>query len=239
MLTLSTYSGLDPRLKRIFDEISFKSINTKSLPFYFNVSGGKLGINTNAPRMPLDVVGDAWIDGRLQTTTLSVLGHLQALAGDFNGLVSTPDLGVTRRATLNNPEFYGAVKSDTLDFNLGTWRSYTPTYDGFSAAPTGVANYCRIGKLCIVQYTRTANGTSNETKFVVSAPFVSVNRTDFQSHGHCMGTDNGTNLATMGWVRILPNTSNFDLFKDASPAGSVWTSSGAKGAHFTISYEVA
>lgn len=120
----------------------------------------------------------------------------------------------------------------------GKWTDYTPTYGGFSTDPTNViARYYLVGKLCTAKVFMGTAGTSNANTFTVSAPFtagaqgVAYVATPFH-------VDGGTNVFSGGIVMIGSNGTAFQL-TTASGSYTGWTTSGAKRAYFTITYEVA
>jgi hypothetical protein len=55
---------------------------------------------------------------------------------------------------------------------LGEWKTWTPTFTGFSASPSGYeARYIKIGKTVCVQYIPSTYGTSNSGTFYITLPF--------------------------------------------------------------------
>lgn len=75
MLSLPTFSTLDPKLKRIFDDISDKAISGRVDPFYVSDSK-KVGIMAANPKYTLDVTGTLWVDSTSYLNKTYVLGGL-------------------------------------------------------------------------------------------------------------------------------------------------------------------
>ena len=67
--------------------------------------------------------------------------------------------------------------------------TYTLTYTGFSADPTGTGKFWIIGNLCFVDIAMSADGTSNDTGFTVSLP-VTIVREGWGNTGYVV--NNGT-----------------------------------------------
>lgn len=89
MLSLSTYSTLDARLKKIFDEISFRAVNGRIEPFVVDERNNRIGILTSSPRYPLDINGNTNITGSLMVDTVNALKDIK-----------TQFLGVTKDAII-------------------------------------------------------------------------------------------------------------------------------------------
>lgn len=124
--------------------------------------------------------------------------------------------------------------SATALANLGTFKTWTPTFGGFSANPTNsTCRYAQVGKL-IHAYISTSTGTSNSTSFTVTAPTTSANTV--AQIGYGQGTDNGT-YAKSVLASIPANSNTISLTWDGGQ--SAWTGSGIKAATFGLTYETA
>jgi len=137
-------------------------------------------------------------------------------------------------AAITNPYYSRAATPS----GFPQWFGYTPTYSGFSANPTSVARFCIVGRVCRVQVTMTAAGTSNATTFTVSAPVTSANIPNSRAGNTWLGAmDNGAYLPAPGRVYILHNSGTITIHKNMD--GSVaWTASGQKYANFGLEYEI-
>lgn len=114
------------------------------------------------------------------------------------------------------------------------WQTWSPSYTGFSANPTGVtARYFVVGKMCTLYYACTA-GTSSLTTTTITFPFTSAN-TGTQYFNIPLEQDNGSNVSGGGMGRIGANTNTASLFKGTLGA---WTASGNKSFQFTFTYEI-
>lgn len=118
------------------------------------------------------------------------------------------------------------------------WFNYTPTYTGFSSAPTGTghARFVVIGRTCTVMKTSVTVGTSNATGFTFTLPVacnaVAANPGVFI----CRAIDNGTtNTSTSA---VLTASSNVVTLEKTSGAPASWTNSGNKDVYITLAYEI-
>ena len=233
MLPLSTYSTLDPKIKRIFDEISFRAVNGRLEPLYVDENNRRIGILTTSPQYPLDVNGNARVLGRLQTDTLVALGAVHLGSLDVPTTVSTKRLAVQEQANINNLNLYGTIQSGLINFNLGAWQTYTTTYGGFSTVPTSTNRFIRLGRLCIVTINVSVAGTSDATTFTLTLPFAANAAQAMAGFGAVV--DNGGGLTTIGEADTVAASTTANVFKD--PNGGAWVGSGNKYFNGTIIYE--
>lgn len=120
----------------------------------------------------------------------------------------------------------------------GAWINYTPTFGGFSAAPTGyIARYIQIGKTVVCNVIMPNTGTSNATTFTVSAPVVAATLANNKWATSAQISDNSTAIAALGIAQITSGSSIINIYKDnTAPA---WTASGGKSSNFVLTYEAA
>jgi len=119
MIDLSLYKDLDPKLKKLFDEIGHRAINGNIQPLFVDNQNRRIGIGTVNPLERLHIDGNVLIrNGRLTVTALAVLDFLHARNIDVPGLISASRLGVTERAFLRNLDVFGEVNI-TRDINIG------------------------------------------------------------------------------------------------------------------------
>lgn len=117
----------------------------------------------------------------------------------------------------------------------GTWSAWTPTFTGFSTAPTGfVSRYIVVNKICTVTYRDGTPGTSNATSFTMTMPFAAKSGLTVNQRCLSLIKDNGTNAVGLA---ILAPGSNVLTFS-ATVTGGSFTASGNKDADFTIVYEI-
>ena len=124
--------------------------------------------------------------------------------------------------------------NENAGYSTGTW---TPSFTGFSANPTGVmARYVLIGKLVTCFVYMGGAGTSNTAGFTVSAPFTAATVAGgawMNAIAYCVDNSAG---AAAGYAQIASAGTVFTLTKSA---GAGWTAALTKLAHFTITYEIA
>lgn len=119
---------------------------------------------------------------------------------------------------------------------IGAWQSYTPTFTGFSVDPTGYFRYQIIGRVVILTHYLTANGTSSTTAYTATLPVTAVATPNYVTLVAASVVDNGVQLTTFGRVTIAAAATTLTVGMNA--AGGGWVASGAKGANFTIIYEI-
>ena len=216
MLPLSTYSTLDPKIKKIFDEISLRAVNGRIEPFVVDENNRMVGILTSSPRYSLDVNGSMGVSGPALFEEINVLDLKAQSLGVSQHLIA----GTLSTGRIISPEL--------------NWQVYKPTYTGFSVNPaTAMSRYLKIGQLVIYQHDSvSAPGTSNATSFTISLPF--------GYHGGGIISypinffNNSAQSVTPGMIEST-STLVGTLYTDW--AGALWTGSGTKGARFTMIYQ--
>jgi len=114
---------------------------------------------------------------------------------------------------------------------------YTPSYTGFSSAPsTLTARFHLTGSMCYTMI-RTNTGTSNANTFRVSAPITAATVTNGSWRVRPANfVDNGANSTTADFVLIDSEGTDFVCAKNTSSTG--WTTSGNKGGDWQIFYKI-
>ena len=116
---------------------------------------------------------------------------------------------------------------------MGAWKTWTPTYTGFSTPPSSVtARYTQIGKM-VIAFVTSENGTSNSTSSSITLPVPA--RTGAKQRFHVRSTNNGMILSDPGMLATNSGSTTADLFTTL-PGGS-WKASAQKKVEFTITYE--
>lgn len=115
--------------------------------------------------------------------------------------------------------------------------NYTPTYTGFSAAPSGgVRQFIIQGKMCIFNHYPANDGTSNATNFFISIPVTSAAG---QLGNSVMSTrirNAGANF-TFSIVETAGAATTATVFSDVS-GGQNFTASGGKNMRGYIIYQI-
>jgi hypothetical protein len=107
------------------------------------------------------------------------------------------------------------------------WFAYSPTFTGFSSAPTNVIARFRLNATtCNVFLTMPSDTTSNATNFKWTVPITSRNQASYGTMCFSRGQDNGAVLSTPVLNELPPNSSTVDAYPSA--AGGNWTASGNK-----------
>lgn len=118
--------------------------------------------------------------------------------------------------------------------HMGAWKTWTPTFTGFSINPVvSAARYTQVGKMVSV-YWSTNNGTSNATTFTINLPIAAAN-TARQFFSCAVATDNGAANTSPAMLRTTINSTTADIFKDS--ASAAWASIGGKKAQCSFTYE--
>lgn len=118
--------------------------------------------------------------------------------------------------------------------HMGAWKTWTPTFTGFSTDPTiNAARYTQVGKLVSVA-VNCNNGTSNSTGYTMTLPVAAAGSAK-QFGLAAVVTDNGVAQTSPGLLRTNINSTTLDVFQDMANGG--WTASGSKKVQFTFTYE--
>lgn len=125
------------------------------------------------------------------------------------------------------------MKPDVSQPAFGYWQTYTPTYTGFSVAPSGGVLFATIGEVLLLSVHPTA-GTSNATGFTITLPsgFVLANNV----HSPARIVDNGVAPTSPGLVEGITTQAVLTIYKDF--AGAAWTASGSKNATFLVAVPI-
>lgn len=123
-----------------------------------------------------------------------------------------------------------------LENPANVWNAWVPVHTGFSVDPVAVARYRRDGNTVTCSYNTQSTGTSNTTGFTISAPFTA--RT-VANMGWSIGTLAQDSGSTVPASVIIASAGTVFTVSKAFANPLTWTSSGAKGVYFTLTYEVA
>lgn len=155
-------------------------------------------------------------------TVVGLEARVRALEAQVLGLLT-----LTRREpTPTEPPWWcarDAVNSVLWNGQRHETGTFTATGTGFTVNPTGTARWVRLGNQ-ITLFVPTLSGTSNATTFTVTGLPVALQPTQ-TSFVVCMGTDNGTPLATR-ILRLQAGSVTMDLFPTA--ALGAWAAAGTK-----------
>jgi hypothetical protein len=106
------------------------------------------------------------------------------------------------------------------------WTAWTPTFGGFSSAPTNIGHYYKIVFDHIwLKLRQATNGTSNANTFTITPPFNQRSITNMAYDGMGTAIDNGVAKTTP--IRLLMGSSVIDIYSDMTTATG-WTASGGK-----------
>lgn len=109
-----------------------------------------------------------------------------------------------------------------------SWLSWSPTFSGFSANPTGVHLYMIENNTASVLVRHSASGTSNANNFTISLPFTAKTITNMAWGGACGFFDNGAASATPGVLRVLSAATVMEVGKTWDGNFTSWTTSSGK-----------
>lgn len=222
MLPLSTYSTLEPKIKKIFDEISFRVVNGRIQPLVVDESNLRVGIRTDSPVFDLDVNGNMGISGPLLAQEINVFD------------LKARSVGVSQHLIAGQATF-GNVVGTKISMSDWNWKPFTPTFTGFSVIPTGfTSRYCQIGKLVVWSYAPVTQGTSNAVTFTMSIPVTAASFTYVPANTRVK--DNGVWQDSPGLGGIgIASANTLSIFKTLS--GADFTNSGGKDVAFVLMYE--
>ena len=137
--------------------------------------------------------------------------NLKHASSSSNNLVLASDGGVT-------------IKGDDFD---GAWTDYysSSTVTGWSSLTSGrnVIYYKKLGTLISVFFA--LEGTSNATTVSFTMPYAFITTTYPSFNGGPVWCyDNGSADSALGYVRMVSNSSQVNVYR----ASGTWTSSGTK-----------
>jgi hypothetical protein len=149
---------------------------------------------------------------------------------------------VYRNGTLATTWNGSGNKSFNISFFYETtgssYKTWTPTFGGFSTDPVVTARYHGIGKMVHCTISTTSHGTSNSTAingFWYTLPF-SSNAVFIQNTAGNRIVDNSANQSVLSATTITPETDVGIMWKDAT-ANTAWTGSGNKSFSTSFIYE--
>ena len=122
MIKLSFYKDLEPRLKRLLDELSTRAVNGNTVPLFVDYNTFKVGVGTITPTKPFDIAVETRITSLLTANHIAVLGSLHARNIDVPGTLSANDLTVQGMARLNNTDVVGTFFVSRV-VNIGSGES--------------------------------------------------------------------------------------------------------------------
>lgn len=113
------------------------------------------------------------------------------------------------------------------------WLEWTPTYTGFSSAPSG-GSYRYQVQYGVARFmtNQTTTGTSNSTGLTITIPWTTKNLAGAYWTSACQVMDNGAVKAGLGLVGCAPNVNVLTCYPDGT--GGNWTASGAKNVYRLI-----
>lgn len=251
-LTLSSYSQAAPRFSNPANVSVSSPVGT--LPVA-NGGTGQTSLTSNSV-----LVGNGTSAVTASTNVQVVSGNLTVGNGSNVSTITANTGAVALAGTLsmstsvilgnvNNVMTAGAINydqtSNALSFGLGTssstfetaaWKTWTPTFTGFSVAPTVTAKYKLIGKTAFWKLATSVAGTSNATNFIFTLPYASADGQDGTATT-CRTRDNGVDLSTVS-ARVDTNSAstNANVYRDAG--GGSWTNVGTKFINCEGFYEI-
>ena len=182
--------------------------------------------------------------------TVSALEFRLDLAGTADDIVVTPtNFALTMPLELENTTTTadGRVTFDRTNedlsigdgsasqiIHMGAWKTWTPTFGGFSVDPSSViARYTQVGKAVSV-WVSMGNGTSNATTFTMTLP-LAADSAGRRYHALAQVVNNGSFGSTPGLLKTIVSSTTADLYLDG--AQTAWTNVGGKRANFSFTYE--
>lgn len=175
----------------------------------FTVSGNVTSTFTKGTKIWYSQSGSKWAvvtnsSYSAPNTTVTITDH------EYN-LVNVP---------IDNP-YYSYQESPA---GFPEWFSFSTTWGGFSANPTGTWAYMLKGKTCFMRFVDSASGTSNATTLTFTAPVAPLSS---QSVIAITAVSEGQiNQPTMGHIQGTAGSTTLSVYKTFYQGA--WTSSGTK-----------
>lgn len=183
--------------------------------------------------------GDQTVGGVKTFTSIPVLPSSNPTTANQavrKGYADATYLGISAKAADSD-------KLDGLDStafvqasNLGVWSAWTPTQTGWTALPTGVYRYCKIGKL-VMGIIYMSAGTSNSTAAELSLPFTAASNYSSMRGTTGWAMDNSV-IQTQPGTWVVGNGATVIKLYKTFPEGA-WTASGTKRIITVFFYEAA
>jgi len=118
----------------------------------------------------------------------------------------------------------------------GASISWSPTIVGFSANPSGIYQYTKVGKFVTLFINQYTNGTSNSATFTISLPVTALTLTNAQWVVPAQVVNNGA--SGFGQAFIASAGTVLNITADAGGSGFA-TSGNKRTIGMQITYEVA
>ena len=204
MLSLSFFKDIDPKIKKIFDEVSFYCSNLRNKPLTIDESHQRIGIGTVSPTKELEVAGDVKVSGLTETKNLFVPGSILATNIDVVGPVSAKRLFIESGLTVGN------------DILLGSGQPFKGiTYETFTWDPGSLNNLAETQTDLTIPSGRIPIG--------VKLPLAAVANYYF-NWGGVVGTDHNFQFAssTTTYVRIKAYNETGGVYNHAPVTIRVW-----------------
>jgi len=158
---------------------------------------------------------------------IAVADTLLTVTGGSDYTVATPT-AIT--------DIYYSKQATPVDFPI--WFNWSPTYTGFSTAPTDtLSRFCIIGRVCYFVHNEGTNGTSNANSFSVLLPVVANTVAGSYWGGMCFfAIDNTAQITTA--CRWNIDSAATSVFLYTNMGTGAWTTSGGKRARLQGWYEI-
>ena len=154
---------------------------------------------------------------------------------DTGNTNATGDVGIAQVVPGYTLDINGTIGNSNGDIASVGFKQYTgTTVLGWSGSPTASVYTRKLGKSVFVSFGIT--GTSNANYAELTVPYANNSSQQF-SAPDSSGEDNGSYLSTAGLVYMSTSSSTVNIYKDASPAGTGWTSTGTKSVQGSFTYQ--
>lgn len=154
---------------------------------------------------------------------------------DVNSAAAIAYSKLNLASSIVNADVANAAAIAISKTTLGTYTApttWTPTWTGFSIAPTGTAYYSQIGNIVFITWMTSAAGTSdNVGTFITNLP---VTPTVSMRQNCSQQLNNGGLLPDPAMVDFVAASATATFYKDLALAA--WTNSGTKYVNFSTWY---
>jgi len=177
-------------------------------------------------------------DGNTTTVATNLATHA-ALTNNPHSLTKT-QVGLSNvDNTTDAGKPVSTAQQTALDLKLtipGAWTGYTPTFTGFSPAPTFTAcRYSIVGKTLTLRFTQSS-GTSTTTGFTMTLPSGIVASSTGNQFITGLYTVDATTNVRVGYLTTAAGSNILTI--NPSVSTTAWTASGTKLALFTVTIEI-
>lgn len=214
---------------------------TQDLSNYVTLTGTQTLLNKTTTGLKMDGIQDTGGVKILEMTpNASGVNYFTVRAGSTgqSALISAESVVDTDVYLNLQSQGGGTVRANGVDVvTAGAWQTWTPTFTGFSADPTGgIYNYRYVGNEVEIEIREPNNGTSNAADFYITLPVAAATITDMEWMGYANGVNNSAFVNTPCPAVIASAGTSLRLYISPNRSTSWGTANGKRCSYLRMSY---